>query len=165
MVRRRSPRGPGPVWRYGPPEEIFRDEIISALYDLTQGSYVTARGSVELKKPEGAPRIFVIGGNGYGLPHYRTLQKKQIPFAAGILFENDREYDTARALAQETVCARAFEEIDTAAVNRAKECMLRCGTVLDAGTPVGTLNRMNGELLTFAIEHGIRIVRNADETD
>ena len=37
------------VWRFGPPEEILRDEIIADLYDLTRGSYLTGRGSVELK--------------------------------------------------------------------------------------------------------------------
>ena len=153
------------VWRYGPPQEIFRDSTIAELYDLTQGSYLTGNGSVELKKPEGEPEVFVIGGDGHGLIHYRALQKKRVPFAAGILFENDREYDTARALAQEVVSVKAFEEIGEAPLVRARQCMLRCGTVLDAGTEIGTLNRANGALLDFAGEQGLRIVRDADELD
>ena len=153
------------VWRYGLPREIFRDEIIASLYDLSQGTYVTSQGSVELKRPEGQPRVFVIGGNGCGLPHYRALQKKRIPFAAGILFENDQEYAAARALAQETVSAKAFEEIGEEQVTRAKDIILRCESVLDAGAPVGTLNRANRELLAFAEKNGIRIVRDADELD
>ena len=153
------------VWRYGAPQEIFRDEIIADLYDLTEGSYVTSRGSVELVKPSGEPRVFVIAGAGYGLPHYRALQKKRVPFAAGILFENDLEYDVAKALARETISVRAFDTIYPASIDRAKECIKRCHLVLDAGTPVGTGNRANGELLLFAKERGIRIVRNADEVD
>ena len=153
------------VWRYGPPSAIFRDEVIAELYDLTQGSYVTSRGSVELKKPEGAPRAFVIGGGGSGLTHYRALQKKRVPFAAGILFENDLEFDAARALAVETVSVKAFEPVGEDAVERAKESILRCGVVLDAGAPLGTLNRANGALLAFARERGIPIIRDADELE
>ena len=153
------------VWRWGTPQEIFRDDTIAQLYDLTQGRYLTGSGSVELKKPDGEPRVFVVGGNGHGLAHYRALQKKRVPFAAGILFENDREYDTACALAREVISVKAFEEMDEAAYERARQCMMRCGTVLDAGAERGTLNRANGALLDFAGEKGLRIVRNADELD
>ena len=153
------------MWRWGTPQEIFRDDTIAQLYDLTQGRYLTGSGSVELKKPDGEPRVFVVGGNGHGLAHYRALQKKRVPFAAGILFENDREYDTACALAREVISVKAFEEMDEAAYERARQCMMRCGTVLDAGAERGTLNRANGALLDFAGEKGLRIVRNADELD
>ena len=153
------------VWRFGPPKDIFQDDIIAALYDLAQGSYVTSRGSVELKKPEGTPRVFVIGGNGCGLPAYRALQKKRLPFAAGILFKNDLEYGTAKALAAEVVSVEAFEPIDEETVSKAQACILRCGAVLDAGAPLGTLNQANGKLLNHAKERSIRIVRNADELD
>jgi len=153
------------VWRYGPPKDIFQDDVIAELYDLTQGSYVTSRGSVELKKPEGTPQVFVIGGNGCGLPAYRALQKKRLPFAAGILFENDLEFDAAKALAAEVVSVEAFEAIDEETVSRAQACILRCQAVLDAGAPLGTLNQANGKLLNYAKERSIRIVRNADELD
>ena len=153
------------VWRYGTPQEIFRDETIAALYDLSEGRYVTGRGSVELQKTEGDPLIFVVGGAGFGLPCYRTLQRKRVPFAAGILFENDLEYDVAAALASEVFTARAFEKIDETTAERARKCIQRCNAVLDAGAPVRTWNRVNGELLDFAAEQGIRIVRNADEVD
>ena len=153
------------VWRFGPPEEIFRDEVIAELYDLRRGSYLTGRGSVELARPEGAPRVFVVGGGGWGIPHYRALQKKRVPFAAGILFENDREYEVAAALAQQAVAVPPFAEIGEAAVCAAREQIVRCGAALDAGAPLGALNRANGELLAFAREKGIRIVRSADELD
>ena len=153
------------VWRYGTPQEIFRDETIAALYDLTEGCYVTGRGSVELKRTEGEPRVFVIGGAGFGLPCYRALQRKRVPFAAGILFENDLEYAVAAALGTEVFGAGAFEEVSEMTVERARRCMLRCGAVLDAGTPIRAGNRANGELLKLAAARGIRIVRNADEVD
>ena len=153
------------VWRCGTPQEIFKNKTIAELYDLEQGGYLCSRGSVELNKPAGEPRVFVVGGAGYGLAHYRALQKRLVPFAAGILLENDLEYDVADALARETVSVKAFEEIGEADLIKAKACVMRCGLVLDAGTPVGAANRANGELLDFAKEHGIRIVGDADEMD
>ena len=153
------------VWKYGKPEELFRDEVIADLYDLNRGSYLTARGSLELKKPEGDPRVFVVGGGGFGIPHYRKLQKKGIPFAAGILFEHDRETDVACALARDTVIVPGFGEMTSDHFNAAWQLLLACGTLLDAGTPEGPLNQMNAELISFAKTQGLKIVRDADELD
>ena len=153
------------VWKYGSPEELFRDEVIAELYDLDRGSYLTSRGSVELKKPEGAPRVFVTGGGGFGLPHYRKLQKKGIPFAAGILLGHDRETDVARALARETVVTPCFGEMTPEHLSAARQLLLDCGVLLDAGAPEGPLNRMNMELISFARAQGLKIVRDADELD
>jgi len=152
------------VWKYGRPEEIFRDKIIASLYDLDRGCYLTGRGSVELKRPQGRPAVFVIGGGGAGIPHYRKLQKNGIAFAAGILYEFDRETDVARALAQETVIVPGFGEMTAEHLAAAKQLMLACGTVLDAGAQMGALNSMNAELLSFAAENGLKIVRDADES-
>ena len=47
----------------------------------------------------------------------------------------------------------------------AKQLMLACGIILDAGAQNGELNSMNWELLSFAAEKGLRIVRDADEAN
>ena len=146
-----------------PPGEVFTDEGIASLYDLSRGSYLVSRGSVELEKPEGEARVFVIGGGGSGLIHYRALQKMRIPFAAGVLFENDLEYSVAGALAAEIVSARAFEPISPEAEARARALMLQCGTALDAHAPSGSLNAVNAGLLDLAREKGVRIVERAEE--
>ncbi len=52
-----------------------------------------------MERPEGIPEVFVIGGGGTGLAVYNRLQRQNIPFAAGILQENDVEYAAASALA------------------------------------------------------------------
>ena len=153
------------VKRYGPPEEIFDDGIIADLYDLEAGVYLSRRGSVELARPEGEPRVFVIGGAGYGVRHYRALQKKRVPFAAGILFRNDLEYDVARALAVKVVSVNAFEAISPETYDAALALMLDCGAVLDAGAPTGTLNSLNGKLIEEAAKHSLKIVRNIHELD
>ncbi len=153
------------VKRYGPPEEIFDDGIIADLYGLEAGVYLSRRGSVELARPEGEPRVFVIGGAGYGVRHYRALQKKRVPFAAGILFRNDLEYDVARALAVKVVSVNAFEAISPETYDAALALMLDCGAVLDAGAPTGTLNSLNGKLIEEAAKHSLKIVRSIHELD
>ena len=50
------------IERYGPPEEIFTADYIPQLYDVTQGSYEPAFGSLELAKVAGKPEVFVVGG-------------------------------------------------------------------------------------------------------
>ena len=149
----------------GTPAEVFTDDGIAALYGLERGSYLTRRGSIELARSEGAAQVFVIGGAGYGLPHYRALQKRRIPFAAGILWQNDLEYDVAAALATEVVSLPAFEPIHPDTLARAKQVMAACKAVLDAGAPLGELNRANGELITYAQSLGLPIIRRIDELD
>ena len=45
----------------------------------------------------------MIAGGGTGIPVYRRLQKEGIPFATGILFENDTDFRVARSLASAVV--------------------------------------------------------------
>ena len=149
----------------GTPREVFTDAGIAALYDLTSGSYLVSRGSVELARPEGSPRVFVVGGAGYGLTHYRALQKRRVPFAAGVLFENDLEYEVASALADEVVGAAAFEPVSPETAARAQRLMLSCEAVLDAGAPQGSLNPLNAALLALARERGMRLLKSAEELD
>ena len=137
------------VWKLGPPAQVFSDEAIAALYDLERGSYLTSRGSIELSRPEGAPRVFVLGGGGRGLAWYRLLQKRRVPFAAGVLQENDIEYPVARARA-----AQVFTQIE-----EAEKCLLGCEAVIDTGDPA------NADLLAFAQRNDKRIIRSADELD
>lgn len=80
---------------YGAPDEIFSDERVRALYEIECGSYNALIGSVELSKPTGDAKAFLIGGAGCGVRYYRALQKANIPFTAGILWENDVDYAIA----------------------------------------------------------------------
>ena len=137
---------------FGPPEDILAEGVIERLYDIQRGSYNLLFGSVELAKPRGEPQVFVVGGGGQGVACYRALQKRQLPFAAGILFDNDVDCQVARELSDHVVTAPAFEPMTEEHYRRAADLLLRCACVIDAGTPVGTLNRMNGRLLALARE-------------
>lgn len=142
------------VAAFGTPDEVMKELPVESLYDLKKGSYNAAFGSVELEKTEGAPRIFVIAGNAFGIPVMRGLQRERIPFAAGILFENDVDAAVAKSLAAECVIAPAFEPITEALFERARALMLSCGKVINAGTPIGKFNEYNGKLLDIAREKG-----------
>ncbi len=134
----------------GRPEDIFSEAAIRALYDISAGSYDPLFGSIELPRPAGEPRTFVLSACGTGIPVYRAMQKANEPFAAGILYENDVDCRLARQLASEVVTERPFAPIGDAAFERALALMARCERILDAGVALGACNRRMGELVDRA---------------
>lgn len=116
--------------RFGTPEEIFAGEYIPQLYQMTQGTYDELTGSLELPAAKGRPRVFVIAGNGTGTQMFRKLQRDGIPFAAGILWENDVDCGPAMALASEVVKVGAFRKIEKNHLDRAKELIAQCEQVV-----------------------------------
>ncbi len=111
-----------------------------------------------------ASPVMVISSGGSGIPVYRRLQKQNIPFIAGILAENDIDYQLARLLAEEVIVTPAFEELSEQALARAEETMDRCGRVLVTEFPVGTMNRRITELLEKARREGkLEIVHPAEK--
>ena len=100
------------------------------------------------------PRVFVISSGGTGIPVYRKLQKQNIPFAAGILYPNDMDYQLARLLAAEVITTPAFEEIAEPAFVRAKLMIMECERVIVTEFPIGTMNRRITELLVTAKQKG-----------
>ena len=135
---------------YGTPEEIFREEVIRDLYEMETGSYDPVFGSLEMNRPEGKPKVFVISSCGKGIPVYRKLQRDGIPFAAGILYENDIDYEAASRLASEIVTEKPFEPIGTEALEKAKELVRRCESVIYAGGRIGSTNTRLNELTGYA---------------
>ena len=144
---------------FGPPEEILKQDTIGELYDLEKGSYNLLFGSVELARPQGQPEIFVVAGGGYGIPCYRALQKKNLPFATGILFENDVDCPVARELGSCVITTPAFTPPEESVVQEAARVLQTCSRVVDAGTPSGPYNRFCRELLDLAKSRGIPVLR------
>jgi len=138
------------IYRYGMPEEVFNEETIRELYSIDNGFFDPLFGSTELPKPEGDPKVFVISSGGSGVPIYRKLQKENTPFAAGILYTNDMDYQLARLLASEVVTAKPFEPIDDEAFAKASELIERCDRVIAADLQVGTMNARIQDLIDLA---------------
>lgn len=145
------------IEKYGAPEEIFTSDYIRNLYGITRGSYNAAFGCVEMEPPKGTPQIFVIGGNGSGIPIYRKLQRQGISFAAGVLHTNDVDYQVASALAAQVVAEKPFECISQKNYENAAELMKQCQKVICPLKEFGTMNAANKELLNLARKLGILV--------
>jgi iron complex transport system ATP-binding protein len=151
------------IYSYGSPSEIFSDTNVAELYDIKKGYFNALLGSIELKKPTGEIKHFVIGGNGTRIPFYRALQKKGIAFAAGILPENDLDTAVAKPLASEVVISEAFMPVDEHLIARATEIIDSVTYIADCGCPVGEYNRANAELIRYAEKKGKTIIKTPEQ--
>lgn len=142
------------IFHYGKPEEVFREEIIRELYDIDNGYFDPCFGSVELPKPEGEAKTFVVSSGGTGISVYRRLQKEHTPFLAGILYRNDIDYQLARLLAAEVITEEPFQEIREETLERAMQAVRSCDRVIDAGVTIGVCNRRLGEVIREAEKAG-----------
>ncbi|MCD8157305.1 MAG: ABC transporter ATP-binding protein [Clostridiales bacterium] len=116
--------------RLGTPEEIFTDGYIESLFQVTVGSCDGRTGSLELAAPRGKPEVFIIAGCGTGMAVFRRLQREAVPFATGILWENDLDYPCASALAAEVISAAPFSDADEETYQRARQVMRSCKRVI-----------------------------------
>lgn len=146
--------------RIGTPEEIFQDEIIRELYGLKKGSYSAAFGSVELERVTGEPKVFVIGGGGSGIPVYRLLQRLGVPFAAGVIPENDLDFPVANALAAELIPETPFQPVGEEAIRRALDTLSRCELAVCTVASFGEMNQRCAALLASARERSILVPVN-----
>ena len=144
----------GRMDREGTPEEIFTEGYVERLYGVEHGSYSVLFGGVETEAVTGAPRLFVVGGGGSGIPVYRRLQRMGVPFAAGVLAENDLDWPVANALASELVTERAFEPVSPASVDKALAILDRCEGLVCCTEQFGSLNAENRRLAEEAEKAG-----------
>ncbi len=141
--------------RCGIPETIFEDAYVRSLYGIEKGSYNALFGCLEMPRVEGEPRLFVIGGGGGAIGVYRRLQRCGVPFAAGVLQENDVEYTVASELAAETVSVGAFSPVAGEAVEKAAARMEEIGRAICRVSSFGEGNEGNRLLRDRAAERGI----------
>ena len=118
------------IAEFGDPEEIFTEATIRDLYEIDNGYYDPIFGSVV----------------------YRKLQKAGIPFAAGILYPGESDYQLARLLASGIISEEPYEPISDETYQKALKIMEKCGKVINAGVKVGSMNQKMGELLRIAEE-------------
>ena len=98
---------------------------------------------------KGTPEVFVIAGCGTGTSVFRRLQREGIPFATGILYENDLDFPVAKALASEIISVKPFTAISGDDLRRAKEIRRGCRKVICTLDPdqCGSVGKMLKELL------------------
>ena len=142
------------ISHFGKPEEIFEENMIRELYEINNGFFDPLFGSIELPKPEGEAKTFVICGNGTGIPVFRQLQKVHTPFIAGVLYTNDVDYRLARLLADQVITEKPFMEISGETFQKALKAMESCDRVICTSVPVGSCNKRLGELIEAAKKMG-----------
>lgn len=138
------------ISHFGKPEDIFEENMIRDLYDINNGFFDPLFGSIELPRPEGSAKTFVICGNGTGIPVFRQLQKEHTPFIAGILYTNDVDYQLARLLAQDVITETPFMDISEETYQKALKTMEKCDKVICTTVPIGTCNKRLKELINAA---------------
>ena len=147
--------GDGKIRAVGTPEEVFSGDVIRDLYGVEHGSYDCLFGTAEPERNGAPPRVFVIGGGGSGIPLYRRLQREGIPFASGVLPENDLDLPVAKALASVVITDRANEPVSAERAEEALAVLKTCETVICTVDQFGTVNRENRRLRDYAEEHGL----------
>ena len=133
--------GENKIWKCGTPEKIFTAENMEELFGIPAESYQAEYGSVELPPVSGEPE----------------LQRQGIPFAAGVLHENDLDYPVAKALAVQVVSEQPYEEIREETYEEALRVMKRCGKAICCVQKFGSGNRKNKELVQWAEQNGILV--------
>ncbi len=142
----------------GTPEEVFVGDKINELYDLKVGSYNIEFGSVELAKPMGQVNTFVLAGGKSGINAYRFLQKNNIAFATGVLWQGDSGYEVAKMLASDVVSVAHYSELTEKHLEEAKKIIDVCDNFVMTDLPIGTFNKRVLELVEYATLKGKKIV-------
>lgn len=145
------------IAKVGTPEEIFSGKYIQELYGINELNFSPLTGEIQFmgnKDGDKEPEVFVIGGGGSGIAKYHSLQRMGIPFVAGILHENDVEYETARAAALKVITAKAFYPIDEEDIKSAKNIIDKCGKCICTIKEFGPLNEANKQLAEYAKTKG-----------
>ena len=146
------------ISHYGEPDTIFKTSIIQELYEIDNGFFDPRFGSIELPRPQGEPEVFVISACGNGIPVYRQLQKSNTPFAAGIIYKNDMDYELAKLLAAEVVTEEPFEEITEETYRKALALMNTCKRIIVTDVPVGYSNKRMSDLIEAAKQRGAAFI-------
>ena len=138
------------ICKIGTPEEIFTGNQIQKLYKVEEECFDPETGAMFLAKETGEMEGFVIGGGGSALALYQKLLRKQIPFAAGILSENDIEYRVAKACAQQVISQKAFLPLGADNLFEAKQLLDKCRWCIAKVEEFGPGNKENEELVSYA---------------
>lgn len=146
----------GKVICCGTAEELLKEELVCRLYGLEPDSYEPLSGSVELKRPEGLPRVFVMAGGGSGTGIYRMLQKKGIGFCTGIFSRGDMDAPAARALASKVIWEKNFEPVGEDAYREAWQELEACGCFVNCLKEYGSVNAKCRELYLEAKKRGLK---------
>ena len=137
------------------PEQIFAGNYIQRLYGVDDDCFEPKTTQLFMQNKSKTDRfyVFVIGGAGTGIPVYNRLFRLNIPFAAGILQENDLEYAAAHAAAVKVVSQKAFTPFSKENYEKSKECIDACEMCICTIDEFGQFGEYNRKLMEYAAQH------------
>lgn len=136
------------IFKYGEPKDIFTTEIISSLYDIAQGTYNINFGSIEFPiNLDKEPEVFVIAGGGSGKEVFRSLQQSGTAFYAGIIPENDIDYEIGKSLASKIITSKQYCSISHSEYEEALDLIKTCKKVIICPVQRGEINIRLFELI------------------
>ncbi len=95
--------------------------------------------------------IFVTGGNSTGINIYRALSRNGYGINAGVLHENDTDFQVAEIICREVITEIPFEPICDEKAKKAIWLMKSAKCVIDTGFPIGSGNKGNVKILNYAL--------------
>lgn len=168
----------GQIRTAGTPESVLNEKEVSKIYPTSSAVWSPLFGALELirndcgndpARNERAQYIYVVSGNGTGVPIFRVLARNNVPFSTGILQENDVDYKLAKLMGANVDSAPAFELIRSEDVDRVIKRLVRLDpnslSVIDAGVRIGTSNREIATLLKMLCDLNIRILSMRNNVD
>ncbi len=137
----------GKILACGPPEDVLAEKTVAYLYDVHYAHFNHYLGTIELKNNEKGVSVYVVAGAGSGANIYRLLSKHGFSIITGVIHKNDIDYHVGQGIGAAVIGENPFVEIGDDAYNWALDSLKEINYVIDAGFPVGPLNRRNCELL------------------
>ncbi len=142
----------GKIKQAGTPSEIFSGDTLKELFDLPSDVLDPALGLLNFPGQKETPQVFVICGGGCGIPVFEDLVRKRIPFAAGILPENDLDFPAAKRQAARVVSVPAYQMAGEEEKRKALDLIETCRAVLVPLRKFGPCNAWQKNLVKEAEE-------------
>lgn len=146
----------GKIVKQGAPEEIIEKDTISKLYGVEGANYDAVLGMLEMNV-EGTPQVALMCGNGSGIPFFRILARKNIPFVAGILFENDIDSHIAKSVTKNVISTSPFSPVTEKTVQEMRDALSNVECVIDCGFTTGKYNEVNIKLICEYLANGGKV--------
>lgn len=169
----------------GTPESVLNEQEVGKIYPTSSAAWSPLFGALELicnnnnnnnnnydnsSAPHGCvPYVYVVAGNGSGIPIFRMLARNNVRFSTGILQGNDVDCKLAKLMAVDVDATPAFEHVRNEDVDRVIKKLTRLDPnsllVIDAGATIGTSNREITALLKTLCDLNMRILCMRNKAD
>lgn len=152
----------GRIYTSGKPEDVITSKNIESVYGIKvivkqdSGRLIIHPQRKSVKPCKG--RIHVICGAGTATFLMNSLVNQGYKVTAGVLNQNDTDYDAARMLGIEIVEEKPFSNISDKKYLQNLELIMQAEFVVITDIPFGNGNLHNLEAAMEAINHGIPVV-------